>query len=255
LASNFRNPDIAAATGYVDVGNWKQNLLTRLIDMRYWHAFHVERAAQSYHMAVMCCSGPLAAYRARVVDMFMGRYVTQRFLDKFCTFGDDRHLTNLVLSLGYLVVMDPRAHCLTAVPITLRQYIRQQTRWNKSFYREMLWTTGAIRSHSWYMTYDLANQFFLPFLLIAALVSTVVIAVAGGGLATVSLYVGTVAGIGFVRSLYAVFARRGVKFPTRLSYLLFFLYGFIYVGLLMPVRLGALVGLLLGRTGWGTREA
>jgi cellulose synthase/poly-beta-1,6-N-acetylglucosamine synthase-like glycosyltransferase len=44
LASNFRNPDVAAATGYVDVRNAKVNLLTRLIDQRYWHAFHVERA-------------------------------------------------------------------------------------------------------------------------------------------------------------------------------------------------------------------
>jgi len=255
LASNFRNPDVAAATGYVDVGNWKQNWLTRLIDMRYWSAFFVERAAQSYHQAVMCCSGPLAAYRASVVDQVMGRYATQRFLDRLCTFGDDRHLTNLVLSLGYLVVMDPRAHCLTAVPTTLRQYIRQQTRWNKSFYREMLWTTGAIKSHSWYMTYDLAMQFLLPFLLIAALVATAVIAVSGGGFVTVSLYLGIVAGVGFVRSLYAVFARRGVKFSTRLSYLLFFCYGFIYVFVLMPVRLRALVGLLLGNTAWGTREA
>jgi len=249
LASNFRNPDVAAATGYVDVGNAKKNLLTRLIDMRYWSAFHVERAAQSYHMAVMCCSGPLAAYRADIVDQVMGRYVTQRFLDKLCTFGDDRHLTNLVLTLGYLVVMDPRAHCRTAVPTTLRQYIKQQTRWNKSFYREMLWTTGSIRTHSWYMTYDLAMQFFLPFLLIAALAATVIIAVSGGGVLTVSLYLATVAGVGFVRSLYGAIARRQV------TYLLFFVYGFIYVGLLMPVRLVALAGLLLGRTGWGTREA
>jgi hyaluronan synthase/N-acetylglucosaminyltransferase len=249
LASNFRNPDVAAATGYVDVRNSKENLLTRLIDQRYWHAFHVERAAQSYHMAVMCCSGPLAAYRAEVVDRVMGRYVTQRFLNKFCTFGDDRHLTNLVLAGGYLVVMDPRAHCFTEVPTTLRQYIRQQTRWNKSFYREMLWTTGAIRSHSWYMTYDLTMQFLLPFLLIAALASTVIIAVGGGGWATVVLYLASIVGIAFVRSLYGAIARR------RVSYLLFVLYGPIYVTVLMPVRWYALITLLLGRTHWGTRDA
>jgi hyaluronan synthase len=249
LASNFKNPDVAAATGYVDVRNYGVNLLTRLIDQRYWHAFHVERAAQSYHKAVMCCSGPLAAYRADVIDQVMGRYATQRFLNKFCTFGDDRHLTNLVLTLGYLVVMDPRAHCVTEVPEKLRQYIKQQTRWNKSFYREMLWTTGAIRSHSWYMTYDLTMQFLLPFLLVAAILSTAIIAVTGGGLATVLLYVATIFGIGFVRSLYGAIMRR------RVSYLLFVLYGPIYICVLMPVRWYALVTLLLGKTQWGTREA
>jgi len=248
LISNFANPDVAAATGYVDVGNAKVNLLTRLIDMRYWSAFYVERAAQSYHMAVMCCSGPLAAYRASVVDQVMGRYVLQRFLGKFCTFGDDRHLTNLVLELGYLVVMDPRAHCLTEVPTTMRQYIKQQTRWNKSFYREMLWTTGAIRSHSWYMTWDLTMQFLLPFLLILALISTVVIAVTGGGWLTLLQYVATIFGVGLVRSLYGVVVRK------QISYLLFMLYGPVHIGVLMPVRLRALFELLvLRRTNWGTR--
>jgi hyaluronan synthase len=198
---------------------------------------------------VMCCSGPLAVYRASVVDQVMGRYVNQSFLGKFCTFGDDRHLTNLVLARGLLVVMDPRAHCITEVPTTLWQYIRQQIRWNKSFYREMLWTTGAIRTHSWYMTYDLLMQFLLPFLLVAALASTVIITVSGGGLATVLLYLATIFGIGFVRALYGAIMRRQV------SYLLFVLYGPVYICVLMPVRWYALITLLLGKTHWGTREA
>lgn len=248
LAENFANPDVAAATGYVGVRNARKNLLTRLIDMRYWSAFHVERAAQSYHMAVMCCSGPLALYRAAVVDQVMGRYVTQRFRDRFCTFGDDRHLTNWILLRGYLVVMDPRATCLTQAPTTLVGYVRQQTRWNKSFYREMLWTTGAIRTHSWYMTYDLANQLVLPFLLVLSLFATLALTIGSGAwLAAVVQYVLTVVGIGFVRSLYGAIRRK------QWSFLLFSLYGFMYVTVLLPVRFYALW--TLSRTHWGTRTA
>jgi hyaluronan synthase/N-acetylglucosaminyltransferase len=216
--------------------------------MRYWSAFHVERAAQSYHQAVMCCSGPLAAYRSSVVDLVMEKYTTQKFLGKYCTFGDDRHMTNLILTLGHQVTMDPRAHCLTEVPTDIKQYIRQQTRWNKSFYREMLWTISAISSHSWYMAYDLLMQFALPFLLIAALVSTAVIAATGGGPRTIVLYLLSIVVVGLIRSLYGTFMRR------QLSYLLFFTYGFIYVCVLIPVRFYALVTLFLGYTQWGTRD-
>ena len=254
LAENFRNPDVAAATGYVDVGNWDHSWLTRLIDMRYWSAFHVERAAQSFWRCVMCCSGPCAAYRADVADRIMGRYSTQKFLDKFCTFGDDRHLTNLILELGYLVVMDPRAHCLTEVPTTLKQYLPQQDRWNKSFYREMLWSLQALRTHSKYMTYDLAMQFALPFLLLGGLGVTLFMAVTGGGWVTVGHYVVTILGVGFLRSLFPFFFRRNIGMGRRFGQLLFTGYGVVHVGILTPNRLRSLVGLGLGRTGWGTRQ-
>ena len=65
-------------------------LLTRLIGLRYWSAFHQERAAQSVFDVVMCCSGPAAAYRKELVDRVKDQYVTQVFLGRRCTFGDDR---------------------------------------------------------------------------------------------------------------------------------------------------------------------
>lgn len=254
LAKNFANPKVAAATGYVDVGNWKESWLTRLIDMRYWSAFHVERAAQSFWRCVMCCSGPLAVYRADVADRVIGRYSTQRFLDKYCTFGDDRHLTNLVLAEGYEVVMDPRSHCLTDVPSTLRVYITQQDRWNKSFYREMLWSLLALAKHSKYMTYDLIMQFLLPFMLLGGLGVTLFLAITGDGWATMVEYLVVVLGIGFVRSLFPFFFRRSIGVGRRFGQLTFMVYGVIHVCILTPVRIRALVGLWLGRTGWGTRQ-
>lgn len=258
LSLNFRNPDVAAATGYVDVGNWQATWLSSLIDMRYWSAFHVERAAQSFWRCVMCCSGPLAAYRADVADQVMGMYTNQMFLGKRCTFGDDRHLTNLILEKGYEVVMDPTAHCLTDVPTKVKEYLPQQKRWSMSFYREMLWSLEGLKSHSMYMTYDLIMQFLLPFLLLGGLVVTAYLAAVGDAWATVGLYIMTIFAVGFIRSLYPFFARRAAPGQTfslkrRFSQLLFMGYGVLHVTVLIPIRIVALVSLLRGTTAWGTR--
>jgi len=259
LALNFRNPDVAAATGYVDVGNWADNWLSRLIDMRYWSAFHVERAAQSFWRCVMCCSGPLAAYRADVADLVMHKYTNQKFLGNLCTFGDDRHLTNLILELGYLVVMDPTAHCLTDVPTKLKkEYLPQQKRWSMSFYREMLWSLEGLKTHSVYMWYDLFMQFLLPFMLLGGLVTTAWLAYVGDAWTTVGLYILTIFAVGFIRSLYPFFARRAAPGQTfsltrRFSQLLFMGYGLVHVTVLIPIRIFALISLLRGTTAWGTR--
>lgn len=255
LAENFRNPDVAAVTGYVDVGNWHLTWLTRLIDMRYWSAFHVERAAQSYWNCVMCCSGPLAVYRANVVDLIMGRYATQRFRNEECTFGDDRHFTNLILSLGLLVIFDPRATCRTEVPTTIRQYIPQQKRWQMSYFREMLWSLQGLRTHSWYMTYDLTMQAVLPFMLLGGVGVTVYLAITGDALVTIGYYVGTIFAVGFLRSLYPFFARTGLGWGTRrFSQLLFMGYGVVHIAILTPLRFVALFTLIKGGSGWGTRK-
>ena len=44
----------------------------------------------------MCCSGPFSAYRKEIIDKVKEKYITQYFLGENCTYGDDRHLTNLV---------------------------------------------------------------------------------------------------------------------------------------------------------------
>jgi len=259
IALNFRNPDVGAATGYVDVGNWADNWLSRLIDMRYWSAFHVERAAQSFWRCVMCCSGPLAAYKADVADLVMDMYTNQMFRGNRCTFGDDRHLTNLILEKGYEVVMDPTAHCLTDVPTkVLKEYLPQQKRWSMSFYREMLWSLEGLKSHSGYMTYDLFMQFLLPFMLLGGLAVTGYLAYTGDAWTTIGLYVVTIFAVGFIRSLYPFFARRAAPGQTfsltrRFSQLLFMGYGVLHVLVLIPIRIIALISLLRGTTAWGTR--
>lgn len=244
LVQRFKDPTVGAVTGDVQVSNKNTNILTKLINYRYWSAFHQERAAQSYFYVLMCCSGPFAAYRKEVVDHVKDRYTSQKFLGRRCTFGDDRHLTNLVLQEGYKVVFDNRAIAYTHVPDTLRIYLKQQLRWNKSFYREMLWTLKFFRQHHRYMLYDLTMQFVLPFLLVIALVATVFQAVIHGP-AVIVHYLVILVVIALIRAGYGLYRTRDKGF------LLFVLYGFIHVLLLIPIRFIALC--TIRRTGWGTR--
>jgi hyaluronan synthase/N-acetylglucosaminyltransferase len=244
LVSHFADPEVGAVTGDVRVRNRTTNLLTRLISYRYWNAFHQERAAQSVFRTVMCCSGPFSAYRRSVVDAVKEDYVSQRFLGEQCTFGDDRHLTNLVLRSGYKVLFDSDAVSYTEVPTTIRQYLRQQVRWNKSFYREMVWSLRNIRRPHPYLLLDLVLQGVLPFLLMVALVLTALQGVEHGPSA-VERYVGVLVGIALLRAAYGVVRTRDVGF------FLFVGYGFMHVLLLIPVRFYALA--TLRRTHWGTR--
>lgn len=243
LMQRFRDPSIGAVTGDVQVANKTTNLLTRMIAYRYWTAFHQERAAQSYFFVLMCCSGPFAAYRKHIIDQVKDAYTSQKFLGKRCTFGDDRHLTNLVLEAGYRVTFDNRAIAYTHVPERMRQYLKQQLRWNKSFYREMLWTMKSFRKHHRYLIYDLCMQLTLPFLLVVALSATVMRGIHNPRV--VLFYCGTLVGVALVRAIYGIYRTLDVGF------LLFVFYGFIHVFLLLPTRFYALF--TMAKTGWGTR--
>ena len=243
LTRGFMRRRVAAVTGAVGVINARTNILTRLTALRYWMAFHQERAAQSVFGVMFCCSGPFAAYRRSVVEEVLDDYTNQTFLGQRCTFGDDRHLTNLILARGYQAVFDPDAAASTHVPDTWSGFLRQQVRWNKSFYRELLWTARFVHRRHPYMALELTLQATLPFLLMGALATVALRAVSQPRVAVV--YAGIVVAIALLRSSYGALRTRSPRF------LLFAAYGFIHVGLLLPARLHALA--TMGRTHWGTR--
>ena len=244
LVEHFDDPRTGAVTGSVRVANAGHNLLTRLIDLRYWVAFSQERASHALFGAVLCCSGPLSMYRRRVLTRVWPRYVGQVFHGVPCTYGDDRHLTNLVLSGGWRTEFAPYAGCITSAPTTLRGYLRQQTRWNKSYYRELLWTLAFLPRLSRVMAAEVAVQALLPFLLVLALLATVGRALVDGP-EVLLRYAAVVAVMAVLHCLFALVRTRDWRF------LLFVAYGFLHAGLLVPVRVRAL--LTLDDNRWGTR--
>jgi hyaluronan synthase/N-acetylglucosaminyltransferase len=243
LVGVFADPRVGAATGDVRVGNAGVNLLTRLIDLRYWVAFNQERAAQGLFGSVLCCSGPFAVYRRDVLSRVWRRYVTQTFRGTDCTYGDDRHLTNLVLAEGFRTVFTPQARAITSAPTTLRTYLRQQLRWNKSYYRELLWTLSFLPRLAVYMSFEVLAQTVLPVLLVLALATTVVRTAQHP--THVLTYVGFVAVMAVAHCGYGIYRTRDWRF------LCFVAYGFIHAALLVPVRIRAVTTLTDNR--WGTR--
>jgi hyaluronan synthase len=230
---------VGAVTGFVDIFNL-ENWLSYLTSLRYWFAFHLERSAQSFWGTVTCVSGPLGLYRARDVALVLDKWVKQKFLGKECTYGDDRHLTNVVLGLGQKIYFTPKATCKTETPTNLLRWIAQQTRWSKSFYREILYNVSSFHKHSPWLATELLLQGFYPFFLMATLLWYVSIANL-----TLMILVPTIAVIlGLVRISFAIALTRQFKF------IWYSWYTFLYMLFLLPCKLFAV--LTLWDNDWGT---
>ena len=241
-AACFTDERVGAVSGSVGVLNAPTNLLTRLIHHRYRLRFQVERPAQGFFTSLLCCSGPFAVYRRSLLAGLWPRYLTQTFAGVRCTNGDDLHLTNLVLATGRQVLFEPRAIASTWVPRSLPLYLRQQLRWNRSFYRELRWTFAGIRSRHPYLALDVLARALLPLLLAAALVL-----LAGEG-----LLVGwelLAADLTLALAMLLVTAAFLLAHGASVPFLL--LYGPLHMALLVPVRIWAL--LTLADPCWETR--
>ena len=246
---------VMAATGMVLALNYQTNLFTRLQDLRYGNSFLFERAAYSQLGSVLCCCGALSAYRGSLVREYLPDFLNQRFLGKPAVFGDDRRMTNYCLTEGRVVFQDS-AVGYTAVPERLPHFLRQQVRWNKSFFRESLW---ALRNQRlgrpafWltcmevglWVTFGTAmvySLFVTPFLYPAAFARHA---------ADYALFMVL---MGYLRNVrYLDFPRRGMGLVKRFGmFLLAPAYGVIQLTLLTPVRMYALLTLHRGK--WGTRQ-
>ncbi|MFL6265477.1 MAG: glycosyltransferase [Actinomycetes bacterium] len=241
-ATCFADDRVGAVSGSIGVLNAPTNLLTRLIHHRYRLRFQVERPAQGFFTSLLCCSGPFAVYRRSLLAGLWPRYLTQTFAGVRCINGDDLHLTNLVLATGRQVLFEPRAMASTWVPRTLPLYLRQQLRWNRSFYRELRWTFAGIRSRHPYLALDVLARALLPLLLAAALVL----------LASEGLLVGwelLAADLSLAVAMLCLTAAFLLAHGASVPFLL--LYGPLHMGLLVPVRVWAL--LTLADPCWETR--
>jgi hyaluronan synthase len=226
----FSDPAVTCATGLVIASNWRRNVLTRLIDLRYTNAFLFERAAYSA----------------------LGSVLNQRFMGQKAIFGDDRRLTNYALLEGRAVLQET-AIASTAVPERISHYVRQQVRWNKSFFRESLWAIRHLdrrRPAVWLTLVELTSWIVFTAMLMAA---TIVHPMRTGQVLLLT-YVSYLVLVGYARSVrYFEVRRKDVsRWEVAGTFLLAPLYGVLHLGLLMPLRLYSLA--TLHRGGWGTRS-
>lgn len=139
LAGPFRNPGVGAVAGKVKVYNRRQGLIPRMLHVRYIVSFDLQRASESGYGTVYCCPGALTAYRASLVRQVLQRWLQQTFLGARCTVGEDRALTNLILSCGYDTVYQRSAVVHTVTPVSYGQLCRMLLRWDRSYVREELY--------------------------------------------------------------------------------------------------------------------
>ena len=134
----LRDRRVAGVAGQVLVLNREENLLTRMLGVRYILGFDYVRAYQSMLRTVWCCPGALQAYRRAVIAPHLDRWRDQHFLGAQCTNGDDHAMTNLVLSLGHHTVYQANAPVFTLVPSHYVKLSKMYLRWGRSATREGL---------------------------------------------------------------------------------------------------------------------
>ncbi|AFS79099.1 glycosyl transferase domain-containing protein, family 2 [Gottschalkia acidurici 9a] len=137
LVQPFKDPKMGGVSGRTDVANTYTNILTKMQSVRYYIAFRIIKAAESYFDAVTCLSGPLACYKKSIILENREAWLNQKFLGHRATFGDDRAMTNFVLKKHRTAYQDS-AICSTIVPNKQSVFLKQQMRWKRSWLRESL---------------------------------------------------------------------------------------------------------------------
>jgi hyaluronan synthase len=174
LIKYFRNPKVGATTAHCFVANEDTNLLTKMQAVRYFVAFKAYKGAESVFGTVTCCSGSCSAYRREYLIKHIDEWLSQKFLGVICTYGDDRSLTNILLRAGYDALYAPNAKVYTFAPDNMGQYLKQQLRWKKSWFREcvrasaFMWRRNPFMSISFYLALILTVA--APFIVLKALV-------------------------------------------------------------------------------------
>jgi hyaluronan synthase len=253
LLAAMSDERVTGATGLVLASNHRINLLTRLIELRYANAFLYERAAYSKLGTVLCCCGSLAAYRGWVVHKYLDDFRTQTFLGRPAVVGDDRRLTNYCLLEGK-VLLQSSAIAETAVPERLGHYLRQQSRWNRSFFRETLWClkTFPLRRPVGFVLSGIEFTTWLVFT--GTLLYSLILRPLLYGDVLVVQYLTMITTFGYLRSVrYLDLRREGMNLPEKLgTFALAPLYGVMHIFLLLPIRLWSLA--TLRTASWGTRK-
>jgi hyaluronan synthase len=161
LVQPFQDPKMGGVTGRTDVENKYTNALTKLQTVRYYIAFRIMKAAESFFDSVTCLSGPLSCYRKDLVLKFKDDWLNQKFLGHPATFGDDRSLTNYIMQ-NYRTAYQDNAICSTVVPSVGKQFLHQQMRWKRSWLRESLRVAGFIWKKEPFMALFFYVGFIVP---------------------------------------------------------------------------------------------
>lgn len=238
--NRFKNPNVSAVTGNLSIYNKYTSFVAFMSKIRYWFAFNLERAYQSYNECVLCVSGPLGMYRLSTVETILDKWINQIFLGKKCTYGDDRHLTNLILSTNKKILYSCKAYAETETPESIYRFYKQQVRWSKSSFREFFWTSMNVNKQSAFMTVDLIYTFMYPYIVMGYMMYLLW----SGTLFELGIYLNTILVLGIIKSLY------GAIVSGIYENLFYVFYSIIYICIVFPAKLWGLIN--INDNSWGT---
>ncbi|MDP3698216.1 MAG: glycosyltransferase [Nanoarchaeota archaeon] len=242
LIKPFSDEKVGATTGQLEILNRKKNFLTRLISARYWNAFNFERKSQSALGVIVCCTGSISAYRTSFIKNIIDKYQNQIFMGKKCTYGDDRHLTTLVLKANYTVKYVKDAIGFTFTPDTWRKFLKQQTRWKKSWLRETCLVSKFMFRKNGFLSFEILISTFITFFSIFARIGLLITLLLNPSYIFVAIVILTLMSI--LHSLYVLFNK-----PEYFFYSV--IYGFIHAFVVywtLPVAIATFTNIK-----WGTR--
>jgi N-acetylglucosaminyltransferase len=247
IVAVLNDPRVGAVMGEIGAANVSTNMLTRLLDRRYWYASNQVSAAESHFGAVLCCCGPFSAYRRTVLEAVLDDYLDQTFMGRRTTHGEDRYLTNLVLKRGMRTAFAAGAKASTVVPDRMRPFLRQQLRWNRTNYRDTIGILRRLPSFGPYVMVDAVVHIVAPPLLALTLVLLAAHVIDAGVGADLAVYAAGYALVGLAYSGYGVWRDRSLE-ALRMTW-----YGLLHIAVLLPSRVHALCTLTDDR--WGKRGA
>ena len=156
IVDGFADPEVAGVCGHCFVANAPSCLLTRMQAVRYFIIYRILRASESLFGGVTLLSGPLSAYRKRMLMDVRETWVRQDFPANLTTHGNDRALTNLLLK-RHKVIYDRRACTGVMAAARLGTFLTVQMRWRRSWLREglhaalFMWRKRPLTSMSFYV--------------------------------------------------------------------------------------------------------
>ena len=118
--------NVGAVGGNVMVRNYKDSLATTLQAFEYSDAISIGRMVASYLGIYRVISGAFGAFRMDLLQRVQGWDIGP---------GLDGDITVKFRKMGYSILFEDRAVCLTSAPDNFRKLAKQRLRWDKSLIR------------------------------------------------------------------------------------------------------------------------
>jgi cellulose synthase/poly-beta-1,6-N-acetylglucosamine synthase-like glycosyltransferase/spore germination protein YaaH/peptidoglycan/xylan/chitin deacetylase (PgdA/CDA1 family) len=245
LIRHFFNPNVAAVSGNIKVGNPKK-WIARFQSIEYVCGFNLDRRALDLLNAVAVVPGAAGAWRRSAVLEAGGHHTD--------TVAEDTDLTLAVRRRGYLIRYDQDAVAYTEVPETLAALVRQRLRWTFGTLQSA-WKHRDTTLRLGYGTMGFVTMptIWLQQIMVAGISPiaeiALLLALIGGNFKTALTYYAAFFALELLAAIFA-YALEGEN-PLNLSLLLF--QRILYPRLMLYVVAKSLLYAVGGRAmGWGT---